>query len=178
MFSWNIEFQPCQTNHFNSIESQSDFKHQFYIWWKVMQIGHSDAFCGSFFSVWKPAPNWIMKKRNIGSSHWCRPEALGKPRLVVTSSNFCFQNQMVLLFSKTWVKNLPFFWKFRFSSLSPKFFIKSRWSVDPPDQGLHNQGIDIFVIFSTFLLRNAHIWLKTRFLGLKPTDVDFRMPWN
>ena len=49
MLSWNTEFQPCPTNHFNSIESQSDFKHQFYIWWKVMQIGHSDTFCGSFF---------------------------------------------------------------------------------------------------------------------------------
>ena len=122
MLSWNTEFQPCPTNHFDSIDSQFDFRHQFYIWWKVMQIGHSDAFCGSFFSVWKPAPNWIMKKRNISSSHWCRPEALGKPRLVVTSSNFCFQNQMDSLFSKARVKNLPFFLKIQIFQFEPEIF--------------------------------------------------------
>ena len=51
------------------------------------------------------------KKRNISFSNWCQPEALGRLGLVVTSSDFCFQNQMDSLFSMVRVKNLPFFLK-------------------------------------------------------------------
>ena len=86
-----------------------------------MQIWQSEAFCGSF-SVWKRAPNWIMKKRNISFSNWCQPEALGRLRLLVTSSDFCFQNQMDSLFSKARVKNLPFSLEIQIFQFGPEIF--------------------------------------------------------
>ena len=159
--------------------------------WKK-RLEHWSCFCSQVqFSIWCCILK-LTKWLNIERAQYClisnasvflenlrKPEPLGGALFYSNSSKFLFSNPPGLaLFHiackkfSIWSQN-QFFWvRLR------NFFKEWSSSVDQADPGLQTEPNDIFDFFSTFLPRNAQIWLKTRFLDLKTTVVDLKMPWN